>query len=401
MKYESWYVNQLTKRKGKPWQARLKYKDPLTGKWKETSKMLPEVSGKREANKAAEAWFNEMNQAADNAPNLKKDKTIGEMLLEYLEYQLKTGRIEDSTYTRQMSTYNNYVKVLLGDYSFVTLDRVAINNWLTKLYNRGLGHGTISNAYYLVKKVYDYHFEIGELNKHPFAGVKPPKTPPPKVTHLTTEQMDDYLTAVYANYDPKDKFFAAALLLFYSGLRREEVCGLRWRDIDFQNSTLSVETAIGMGSKTYTKHPKSRSSRRSFPMVPQLAEALLERYKAINPEANWFVCGDGVKFWNPQSFSNYFRDFRNTHKLTDAYGKPISPHMLRHNLGAVGIRSSMDIASLSNMLGHSSRAMTLDTYGDASKDAMITASKKLASKFDEDSEFYKQLDLPEEELTTD
>lgn len=402
MKYESYNVRQLENRKGKPWQARLKYKDVVTGKWKDITKMLPEATGKREAKKLAEAWFNEMNQAAANAPNIDKEKTVGEMVKEYIEYQKRIGRIEDSTYSRQLCNYKNYVEPYIENNSFITFDRTAINLWLTKLYNRGLGQGTVSNAFYLVKKVYDYHYEIEELARNPFSGIKAPKNPPPKVTHLTAEQTDEYLTAVYSNYNPEDKFYAAALLLLYSGLRRQEICALRWRDVDFENNTLSVESAIGMGTSTYTKQPKSAASKRTFPMIPQLAYALKECYNAKEPSSNWFVCGDQERFWNPQSFSNYFREFVKTNDLKDAYGELITPHMLRHNLGTVGINSGMDIASLSNMMGHASRAVTLDIYGDATRDAKITASAKLGEKFDKDTETFKRVEIepdyfPEEE----
>lgn len=393
MKYETFNVQQLTKRKNKPWQARLKYKD-ANGKWKETSKMLPaSCSGKREAKKLAEAWFNEMNQAAANSPNIELEKTVGDTIKEYIAYQHRIGALEDSTYNRQLANYKNYVEPYIADYSFATFDRVGVKLWLEKLYNKGLGQGTISNAFHLVKKVYDYYYDLEELTRNPFNGVKAPKTPPPKITHLTKEQMDDYLAAVYADYNPEDKFYAAALLLFYAGLRRQEVCGLRWKDIDFDNNILSVESAIGMGEKTYTKQPKTPTSRGSFPMVPQLAFALKERYNAINPLPSWFVCGEGERYWNPQSFSNFFRAFVKQNNLRDAYGNLISPHMLRHNLGFVGINSGMDIASLSKMMRHASRAMTLDTYGDASKDAMIVASGKLGEKFDADTEFFKRIDI--------
>ena len=396
MKYESFNVQQLEKRKNKPWQARLKYKDPISGKWKETSKILRGVNGKREAKKAAEAWFDEMNAAAANAPNIDIEKTVGDVVKEFIDYQYRIGVLEDSTRKAQLSTYKNYVKPYIADYSFVGFDKTAIRLWLSTLFNKGVGQGTIGNAYYLVKKVYDFQVETDEMAKSPFNGIKPPKSPAPKVTHLTKEQMDEYLAAVYANYEPKDKFYVAALILFYAGLRRGEVCGLRWRDINFENNTLSVESAIGMGEKTYTKQPKTPSSKRTFPMLPQLALALKTRYNAIKPLPSWFVCGEEDKYWNPQSFSNYFRAFIKENDIKDAYGRLISPHALRHNLGAVGIRSNMDIASLSNMMGHSSRAMTLDTYGDASKDAMVVAASKLAERFDGDSEFFKRIDMEED-----
>lgn len=407
MEYKSYFAKQLTSRKNKPWLAVLKYKD-ANGKWKETSKMLPEtVKGKREANKLAEAWFNEMNQALANSPNIEIEKTVGDAVEEYIAYQFRLGRLEDSTRKAQMSNFRNYVEPYIGDYSFITFDRTGVKLWLEKLYNKGLGQGTISNAYHLVKKVYDYHYDLEELTRNPFNGVKAPKTPPPKITHLTAEQMDNYLSAVYAEYNPEDKFYIGALLLFYAGLRRQEVCGLRWKDIDFKNNTLSVESAIGMGEKTYTKQPKTPTSKRSFPMVPQLAYALKERYNAIKPLPSWFVCGEGDKYWNPQSFSNYFRAFVKRNDLRDAYDNLISPHMLRHNLGAVGINSNMDIASLSKMMGHASRAMTLDTYGDATKDAMILATGKLGENFDKNTEFFKRVDIepdyiePEEEKPLD
>ena len=56
MKYTSFHVRQLDDRKGKPWQARLKYKD-VNGKWKETAKMLPDATGKREATRQAKELF--------------------------------------------------------------------------------------------------------------------------------------------------------------------------------------------------------------------------------------------------------------------------------------------------------------------------------------------------------
>ena len=64
------------------------------------------------------------------------------------------------------------------------------------------------------------------------------------------------------------------------------------------------------------------------------------------------------------------------------------PHGLRHNFATVGIRAGMDIASLAIMMGHASRAMTLDTYGDANADALTLASEKLKDTFNDNTEWF-------------
>ena len=206
--------------------------------------------------------------------------------------------------------------------------------------------------------------------------------------------MDKVLVAFYADYKPDEPMFAGILLAFYAGLRRGEILGLRWRDIDFEKGLITVRSAVSVGGPTgaYTKPPKNNSSNRTFPMLPQLKEALEQRRDSIDPKPNWFVCGNKDEFMAPQTFSHAFHDFTKRNNLVDAYGKRIVPHALRHNFATVGIRSGMDIASLSLMMGHASRAMTLDTYGDANADALNVASVKLSETFKDNIAFEKELE---------
>lgn len=396
MKYTSVSVKQLENRKGKPWQARAKYKD-ATGKWKETSKVLREAKGKKEAMRLARDWMDKLNAEADVMPSADRAKTFEEVYINFLNNQLNTGEIERSTYSSSMVGYRKYVEPYLADYMFTGIDKTVINSWLTKLYKRGLSQNTIHTAYARVKKVYNYFYETGELLTHPFKGVKMPKKGEPKVTHLTTEQMDNVLSAVYAELEPKDAMYVGILLAFYAGLRRGEICGLRWNDINFYKKTITVRTAIGVGEGAelkgaYAKNPKNKSSARTFPMLPQLEEALKQRIAAIHPDDSWFVVGDKTMFMRPQQYNRLFSEFVVRNNLVDAYGKKITPHGLRHNFATVGIRAGMDIASLSLMMGHASRAMTLDTYGDANADALNLASVKLRDTFNEDTEYYKYND---------
>ena len=398
MKYTSVNVRQL-ERKGKPWQARAKYKD-VSGKWKEVNKMLPEAKGKREAMKLAKEWLDALNAEADMMPNAKHDSTVEETYLNYIKKQLATGEIEKSTYTNNLSTFKRHIKPYLGDYIFASVDKTVINAWLTNLYNQDLSQNSIHLIFTRLKKVYSYYYNNGELLKDPFKGIKTPKKGKAKVTHLTNKQMDDVLEAVYADYSPQDAMYAGILLAFYAGLRRGEICGLRWNDIDFTHHTLTVRSAVGVsygeGFGDYTKNPKNPSSNRTFPLLPQLENALKERKAAIKPLEHWFVVGDAETFMKPGEFSNRFKAFVKEHNLVDAYGKDIVPHDLRHNFATVGIRAGADIASISLMMGHASRAMTLDTYGDANADALLAAGSKLKDTFNKDTEFFK-LEEPEEE----
>lgn len=400
MKYTSVNVRQLEDRKGKPWQARAKYKD-VYGKWKEVSKMLPEAKGKKDANRMAKEWLDMLNAEADLMPNVGKQKTVDKIYTEYLKHQLDTGEIEKSTYSNSLYSYKKYIKPYLGDYIFATMDKTVINSWLTKLYQLGLSQNTIHTTYARLKKVYNYFYNNGELLKDPFKGVKMPKKGEAKTTHLTNDQMDNVLTAVYLDYEPQDPMYVGILLVFYAGLRRGEICGLRWSDIDFYKHTITIRSAVGVSNREmqgdYTKSPKNKSSNRTFPMLPQLEQALKERKALIAPQDNWFVIGEEEQFMRPQQYNRLFSEFVERHNLVDAYGKKIVPHGLRHNFATVGIRAGMDIASLALMMGHASRAMTLDTYGDANADALTLASIKLKDTFNENTAFFELEEEQEEE----
>ena len=399
MKYTAYSVRQLKDRKGKPWQARFKYKD-VYGKWKETARMLPEASGKREADKLAKALMDKLNAEAELMPNINEVKTVDKTYKEYLKHQLDTGVIEKSTYSNSLYSYNKYIKPYLGDYVFALIDKTIINSWLTSLYNLGLSQNTIHTVFARLKKVYNYFYNCGELLNDPFKGVKIPKKGEPKTTHLTDEQMDKVLDSVYADYDKKDPMYLGILLAFYAGLRRGEICGLRWRDIDLTHNTITVSSAIGVsegeGLGDYTKSPKNRSSIRTFPIVPQLAQDLKDVKELTKPEDKWFVIGKEEKFMRPQQYNRLFSEFVERHNLVDYYGKKIMPHGLRHNFATVGIRANMDIASLALMMGHASRALTLDVYGDANADALIEAKKKLGTTFKEKTSYGEEIEIQEE-----
>lgn len=386
MRYTSFSVHQVKSRKGQPWQAKLNYKDAITGKRKQLSKYMEGATGKREAQRMAQQWMDEMNAKAETTTAQEKKETVSEVVNAFLNYQLTTGALERSTFDKQKFNFDRYVEPYLGTYVFKELDRIAIMDWHTQLSNKGLAQSTIHNAYAIINKVYDYYVKIEELDKNPFNTVNVPFIKGVKVTHMTAQQMEKFVACMYATYTPTDYEYPAFFIAFYSALRRGEICGLRWRDIDFETNRLTVSSAIGLcEGGTYTKQPKNKASARTFPMVPQLAVILREVHNKLNPPDHYFVVG-GEKHWNPNSLGNCFRDFAETNKLVDAYGKTIHLHGLRHNFATVGMRSNLDLSALSLMLGHTRRTTTLDIYGDANEDSKTIASEKLGETFKKESD---------------
>lgn len=329
-------------------------------------------------------------------------KTVEEVCTDYLDYQLSKGKLEKSSYAMQVSVLKANAFPYIGGITFGELNKDAIEVWLTKLSERGLKQGTIHGIYAHVAKVYKYWYKQGELAANPFEFVDTPSKSECKKTFLDKEQLDRLVSCLndYAYVD--SPLYIAVELALLAGLRRGEICALRWYDVDLESGMLSVSSAIGVANGTYTKPPKNKSSIRTFPMVEQLIEILKCRKDYVaktygTVDSSWFVCGDTIRYYSPTSLSRDFKAFVQEYDLRDHYQNEVKLHSLRHNFATLGVKSMMDIASLSVMMGHASKSMTLDTYADASPQAMQLAKKVLTNGFEIESEYLPDVTKMEEQ----
>lgn len=383
-----------SKRNGKGWKGTMDYYEG--GKRKQKSK-VSYCALKRDAREELEKWRNEQEKIARNLPDAGsgragKGQTISEVVTSFIESQLRKGEIERSTFTHQMQTVEYYVNPLIGDLIFSELDRVSIENWYETMAKKGLSQNTITGAYSVVNKVYKYFVKAQILPFNPLDTVARPTKGKPKVTYMDRPQFQYFLDCREKYLEEGDLLWAVTGIAVFGGLRREEICGLRWYDVDFKGNIISITSAVGVAwdkerkQTYYTKGPKNATSTRRFPMTPQLAEVLSKRYKYVEQQygvvnENWFVCGEAINYTPPTTLSKRIAAFSKAHDIREHFGKYVTLHCLRHNLATMGIQSSMDIASLTEMMGHASKAMTLDTYASSTPDAMELASKKLGKTF--------------------
>lgn len=393
------------------WRGSLSWYD-ADGKRKQTTKVCHEKL-KRDAVVYLEQWHREMEKAASITPQMPRQTnampTVTDTIKTYLDYQLSINEIEKSTYCASVGSLERYITPYIGDYIFTAIDVNVLNMWITTLFQKGLGQNTIRTAYGVLRKTYNYYFYARKITENPCDFVKIPKRSKAKVTYLDTEQIQHLLESLELETSKGDSFRTSVLIALYGGLRREEICGLRWYDVDFDANMISISTAIGIiktpGEKIdyYTKEPKTPSSKRQFPMIRALREALLMRKQYVKAhcggiDGSWFVVGDKDKYIKPTSLSTKMYKFAAMYDIREHYGKYITFHALRHNFATIGVnKTTMDIASLAQVMGHASKAMTLDTYSTSTRDAVEIAMRKMGDAMNFQEEIEEELPPMEQE----
>ena len=148
------------------------------------------------------------------------------------------------------------------------------------------------------------------------------------------------------------EFRTKVMIMLTTGLRRGEVCGLQWQDIDFINNEISVNRAIVKEehNSCLETTPKTENSIRTVPM-PKGTAQLLFALKSINK---------GLWVFKNRYPNTLTQDVK---KYTKRIGLPdYSPHDLRHTCATLLLQNGVDIQSIATLLGHSDTSTTFDYY---------------------------------------
>lgn len=154
-----------------------------------------------------------------------------------------------------------------------------------------------------------------------------------------------------------------------SGLSKEELFGLRWKDFNAENLTLSVRIVRIYTKKNgiIEKQPKAHSRIRTISIPNSLVE-LLKSFKSNSNKDEDYI----FKNININSIGSWFSNFQKRNSI-----RKIRFHDLRHTHATLLLYKGVDIKTISERLGHSNIGITMDTYTDVLKDLDISASQKL------------------------
>lgn len=212
-----------------------------------------------------------------------------------------------------------------------------------------------------------------------------PKVQRKEAVYLDDEEARRFLSAVLEERDIRKK--AAFVVLLFTGLRRGELCGLSWQDIDEEEQIIHVVRASQyQQGKGVVEVPTKNVSSVWAVKVPAFVIEVLQEYRAAwnRQRLAWgdawqgeagrlFVQHDGKPI-NPDTINYWLNEFLKRHGL-----EHITPHSLRHTFATLQIAAGVDIRTLQARTGHAQASTLVNIYSHALKSAQEAASDALES----------------------
>jgi integrase len=317
-------------------------------------------------------------------PARDRKETVAAFTQRWIDTSLEASERKRNTKVMYAGVARTHV--LPSSLGRLPLDRVRpshVEGWVVELRRKGLAESTIRSAYTILRAVLDTAVRDGALASNPAAAVRRPRVTIKEAPHLTPVQVATLLQAARGTrYAP---LFA---LLLYTGLRRGEALALQWSDVDLERHTLRVRGTLSRvdGALVVTE-PKTAKSKRFVP-ISTPAEALLRAvHAAQEAERRWagtawrqtgFVFT--TELGEPCDPRNAFRALRVA--ATKAGLPHAGLHTLRHSAASVMITGGVPLKVVSEILGHSSIAITGDIYGHVSPDVARQAIDLLGDALD-------------------
>lgn len=336
-------------------------------------KQIERIGGKTK--KEAQSKLNEILYKLENGYTISSDMFISDYLDMWLDDYIKDIRSEN-TYVKYKNICDKYIIPVLGDIKLSALKVIHIEKLIRHFRKEGLNPTSTQNYYGIIRAALNKAVKLQLLNDNPCKFIDTPKRGKFKANTLTVQEF--YLIYDKLNAELyEDYIFKLALdIALETGLRRGEMCGLTWDDIDFNNKCIHINQALIRVDNTYTiSSLKTDSSYRSLPVSDALLIKLenhKKRQKINRVKYGQFYLKnifnkkeyDLVFTWENGKFiipSNFLQRLKRMLKHCNI-NKNIRWHDLRHTNATLLLEGGASMKTVQERLGHSLMQTTSDTY---------------------------------------
>lgn len=333
--------------------------------------------------------------------NISRDEVVGQLydrtyvvydkikVADFLEFWLEEvmrPRITDNSYNSYKNVVYNYAIPQMGKMYMATLNQ----GYIRKFYNAvAAKYESIAG---IAKTVMNTALEFAKsknvIAENPAIGVLLPKRIKKKAYRILEIDAQQTLTLPQVfqliEASKETPIYMQILFAVLMGLRRGEINGLKYSDVDYINQTLKIQRQLGkkpnskaedVAPKMLTKQEikvKTPSSMRELPIPDYVFEAILEqrriyeknRRRRTKEFRDWdYICCS--TYGNPRSKSyhhKYYKELLASLDLPD-----IHFHQLRNTYTTILLKNDFNIKGIANMLGHSKEIISADVYGDTAE----------------------------------
>ena len=364
------------KRKDGRWEGRYTIgRDPKTGK-----AVIKNVLGRTQAEVKEK-----LKRAIDESRGLdiinSGEYTVGKWLDLWYESYAKV-KMRPSSYLTYRGYIDNHIKPYIGNISLSKLTTLDLQTLYKKLLAegrverieaqkqpKGLSAKTVRNIHQIISSALKLANEQRLIARNPADGCALPKVEHKEMKTLTADQLSTFFqesrdSGVYELY----------YLDLATGLRRGELLGLKWTDVDLDRGVLKIQRAISRQNGKVAEAPlKTKNAYRTLPLSADAIDVLMQqRRKTSNSE--WVFPSPTGGPISPDSVLHML------HRVLKRAGLPkVRFHDLRHTFATLALQNGVDIKTVSGMLGHFSAGFTLDTYAHVTTSAKREAAKTMGN----------------------
>lgn len=314
---------------------------------------------------------------------------LQQTLKQYLEHWLEEVHkptIRVSTYLNYRNFLDNHILPALGHFHINKLTPQRVQAFYSQKLKEGLAPGSVRDIHIVLHKALENAVRWRLVGRNVCDDVSPPGQVKHEIQSLTKDQAQQFLLAAKGH-----KLEGLLTLALATGMRRGELLGLRWQDVNIEDHSLQVRRTMARLGKegVVESQPKTQKSKRKI-VLPQFVVEVLKQHHIHQLETrirvgtaweeNGLVFPNGFgRFLDQGQLHVMFKNF-----LKDASLPPMRFHDLRHSAATFLLSMGVHPKVVQEILGHSNISMTMDTYSHVLPSMQIDAMDKMNDLFGRD-----------------